>query len=84
MRRPREHPTHHPPPPSQRDELRIMLKANSLSYHRPGDRHSNQMQNKREMAQMLLTMLLTGNPLKVRTATFYRSFWRGLWRVFWR
>ena len=57
-----------------------MLKANSLSYHRPGDRHSNQMQNKREMAQMLLTMLLTGNPLKVRTATFYRSFWLVFWR----
>lgn len=27
----------------QRDELRIMLKENGLSYHRPGDRHSNQV-----------------------------------------
>ena len=27
----------------QRDELRILLKENGLSYHRPGDRHSNQV-----------------------------------------
>jgi hypothetical protein len=44
----------------QRDELRIMLKENGLSYHRPGDRHSNQMQNKNEMAEQLLDIIAQG------------------------
>ena len=53
----------------QRDELRALFKGNGISYHRHGDRLSNQMKSKVEMAEHLLELLSSG--------TFRLEGWRG-------
>ena len=53
----------------QRDELRALFKGNGISYHRHGDRLSNQMKSKVEMAEHLLELLSSG--------TFRPEGWRG-------
>ena len=45
----------------QRDELRKILKVNNVSYHRHGDRRSNQMKSKTEMAEQLCGIVASGN-----------------------
>ena len=54
----------------QRDELRALFKGNGISYHRHGDRLSNQMKSKVEMAEHLLELLSSG--------TFRPEGWRGV------